>query len=166
MQLIQSDTLHISTDAGTPQSNGFREGSPDSPVLFAGLVADRLHEILTERESTHLPLPTSLHGRHLPLVAHQSTSAGHSWRVESALQQDGLRINGGETQCICSQQGQGEIQVGNQQVQIQGPEASMKVLGATSPWVDRCQLRLHISNKRRGKLGTPTNTSSKHIGDT
>ena len=59
MQLIQWDTLHISTDSGTlqiPQPNGLRQGSPDSPVLFAGLVPDRLYEI--QQESTNLPLPT------------------------------------------------------------------------------------------------------------
>ena len=50
MQLIKSDRLTIATEEASLeiiQTNGIRQGSPDSSVLFASLVADRLGEVLT-----------------------------------------------------------------------------------------------------------------------
>ena len=61
-QLIRSDKLTIATDEfqlNVTQTNGIRQGSPDSPVLFASLMADRLGGILPSKENCPQPLPTS-----------------------------------------------------------------------------------------------------------
>ena len=77
MQLIRSEKLTISTgdaELDVEQTNGIRQGSPDSPVLFASLVADRLGRILRAVESANTPClppggaiwmtPTSGRSRH------------------------------------------------------------------------------------------------------
>ena len=134
LQLIRSDLMQISTDSGmlrVPQSNGLRQGSPDSPVLFAGLVADRLQD--TVRGETVLPLPTS-GGLYMDDTYLWALTKEHLRdtvkRVEQDLLQDGLLFNGGKTQCVCSQSGHGTIMVSGRTVTIQGPDTSMKVLGA------------------------------------
>ena len=67
MQLIRSDKLTIATEESQldiTQTNGIRQGPPDSPVLFASLVADRLGGILQRKENCPQQLPTrgKLHG--------------------------------------------------------------------------------------------------------
>ena len=59
LQLIQSSSMQISTDSNVlhiPQSNGLRQGSPDSPVLFAGLVA-QVARYWGSRKGSHCPYP-------------------------------------------------------------------------------------------------------------
>ena len=58
MQLIRSDKLTISTgdaELEVEQTNGIRQGSPDSPLLFASLVADQLGGILRMVEKCKHP---------------------------------------------------------------------------------------------------------------
>ena len=113
MQLIRSDKLTIATEESQldiMQTNGIRQGSPDSSVLFASLVADRLGGILQKKETCSQPLPTSagatmddtylwsLTVEHLQNTVHEA---------EKALAMDGLKINGDKTQCICSVAQQG-----------------------------------------------------------
>ena len=71
MQVSVGDTVTT-----IPQTNGVRQGSPDSPVLFSRIVGDCLEQAV--RETRHLLPPAkgppppgvrgSVYGRHIPLV--------------------------------------------------------------------------------------------------
>ena len=106
MQLIRSDKLNISTgetELEVVQTNGIRQRSPDSPVLFAGLVADRLGGILRTLENCQQPLPTSGGVTWTPTSGlFRPSTYKIVGAVETVLAVDGLKINGDKTQGTCS----------------------------------------------------------------
>ena len=62
LQLVQCETLLVQTDGGNipvQQTNGVRQGSPDSPVLFAALMGESIGDILARREEGDTSLPFS-----------------------------------------------------------------------------------------------------------
>ena len=72
LQLVQCETLLVQTDGGNiniQQTNGVRQGSPDSPVLFAALMGvHRGHSCMQRRRGKLTSLQRrNVYGRHLPL---------------------------------------------------------------------------------------------------
>ena len=121
---------------GTCPSNKLTESDKgDSLVLFAALMGEAIGAILVRQEEGAHPLPfsgsmhmddTYLWAESLPFLQKQVQ------QVESSLSQEGLRINGQKTECVCSHPCTGAtITVGGQTMQVQGPSHNIKVLGAT-----------------------------------
>ena len=118
-----------------PQTNEVRQGSPDSPVLFASLMGEAIGAVLEKQEEGTHPLPfsgsmymddTYLWAESLPFLQSQVKT------VEELLSVEGLYINGEKTERVCSHPCDGEtITVGGQTVQAQGPNHHIKVLGAS-----------------------------------
>ena len=98
----------MQTDGGNlpiKQTNGVRQGSPDSPVLFAALMGKAIGAILEHTDEGEHPLPfsgsmymddTYLWSESLPLLQRQIQE------VEARLATEGLHINGEKTECVCS----------------------------------------------------------------
>ena len=138
LQLVQCDTLLVQTDGGNiniQQTNGVRQGSPDSPVLFAALMGESIGDILACGEEGETSLPfisgvmymddTYLWAESLSFLQQQIR------KVEQRLAIEGLHINGDKTECVCAHPKPGEtILVGGQTVQVRDPNPPIKVLGA------------------------------------
>ena len=97
------ETLLVQTDGGNiniQQTNGVRQGSPDSPVLLAALMGESIGDILACREEGENSLPfsggmymddTYLWAESLPFLQQQIR------KVEQRLAIEGLHINGDKT---------------------------------------------------------------------
>ena len=104
-----------------PQSNGVRQGSPDSPILFSRIVGDCLEQAL--QETQHLlppakgPAPPESGGAFMDDAHLWSHDATHLQATLAALErrlaQHGLLINPGKTAVIYSQpSGGGTFRIG------------------------------------------------------
>ena len=116
------------------QTNGVRQGSPDSPVLFAALMGESIGDILACREEGENSLPFS-GGMYMDDTYFWAESLSFLQqqirKVEQRLAIEGLHINGDKTECVCSHPKPGEtILVGGQTVQVRDPNHPIKVLGA------------------------------------
>ena len=108
-----------------PQSNGVRQGSPDSPILFSRIVGDCLQQAL--QETQHLlppakgPAPPESGGAYMDDTYLWSHDATHLQATLAALERHlarhGLTINPGKTAIIFSQPtGGGTFRIGGEVV--------------------------------------------------
>ena len=131
-----------------PQTNGVRQGSPDSPRLFAELIGECLQETLVE--DVHSTTPTPPHPAQPRELPPCPTSGGafmddtYLWggcsarlqrlitTLEAHLKRQGLDIHPKKTGIISSHsQGKGTpFRIGGETVLAQGPDVILHALGS------------------------------------
>ena len=123
--LLEAREMQVAAGDTIPQSNGVRQGSPDSPILFSRIVGDCLEQAL--QETQHLltpakgPAPPESGGAFMDdtyLWSHDPTHLQATLAaLERHLARHGLLINPGKTAIIFSQpQGGGEFRIGGEMV--------------------------------------------------
>ena len=146
LQLVQCEELLVQTDGGNlqiPQTNGVRQGSPDSPV-------GSHRNYPREERRRHTPAPIqwqSVYGRHISMgrITPFPTVASENLSVE------GLHINEEKIECVCSHPCAGEtITVGGQTVPVRGPDYHIKVLGASFKMSSVSGYRIHATKGQSG----------------
>ena len=140
LALLQARELHVHTDGGKhtiKQTNGVRQGSPDSPKLFSALVGEALNEAFEQaaddeqpEECQPIPHPGASFMDDTYLWAQSPDQLQRYLRAtEETLKKDGLEINT-KTVILCSKPTDKKFHIGGGDIQAKGPEAYMRVLGA------------------------------------
>ena len=120
-----------------PQSNGVRQGSPDSPIAFGRIVAKDLEKSLAEAKHakpTSGEPPPEDGGCYMDDSYLWSTSATHLQtmlnRVGTNLPKKGLDIHPVKTEIIDNQEGGTPFQVAGKTVLSKGADHVIRVLGS------------------------------------
>ena len=138
--LIHAQNLEIFFRGETfklQQSNGVRQGSPDSPIAFGRIVAKDLEQSIAEA-SPHKPTtgepPPENGGCFMDDSYLWSTSATHMQamltRIDSNFPKRGLDIHPVKTDIIDNQGGGTPFQVSGRRVLSKGPDHIIRVLGS------------------------------------
>ena len=124
-------------DTLTPiqQTNGVRQGSPDSPELFAAMVGDSLdHALSNAGPPPQFPPCPAGGGSYMDDTylwknnrAHLQAKLTH---LEGQLNPKGLEIHPGKTAIIASHDTGATFTIGGQQVAAQGPDTVITGLGS------------------------------------
>ena len=138
LALLGAREIEIQTDGGeqvVAQSNGVRQGSPDSPKLFATLIGEVLNTVFAKdkpKEESKVPVPhpgASFMDDTYLWAEKPDTLQYYLGETEKELKKDGLEINQ-KTMIICTHATTRCFQIGGGKIAAQGPEAVMNVLGA------------------------------------
>ena len=121
------------------QSNGVRQGGPDSPVAFSALVGREVQQTTREvKTSSHgpnpkLPPPPEHTAAYMDDVYVWGESPLHVQhlisRLETNLARHGLKINHKKT-CVISNEGAHTFYIAGHQIEAQGPDCPLMVLGS------------------------------------
>ena len=144
MQLIRADTITLATCGETlqvPQTNGVRQGSPDSPVVFSAAIGETLDEVMQElepvpRKGDNPKLPPSPQGGASFLDDTYLWSHNRNWLVkaltilEKKLGKKNLFLNAKKTHAIANAVDKTPLHIGGKEVQIQKGDAVVQVLGS------------------------------------
>ena len=120
-----------------PQTNGVRQGSPDSPIAFGRIIAVDLEKSIAEARGakpTDNEPPPEDGGSFMDDSYLWSTSATHLQRmldrVGTNLPKKGLNIHPLKTEIIDNQNGGVEFHVSGDKVLSKGPEHIIRALGS------------------------------------
>ena len=152
------------------QTNGVRQGSPDSPSLFSAGIGEAIDQVSRDMEAheirgDHPRLPPAPFGIGAFMDDTYVWGANKAWvqqclhEVVKQFAERGLEINPKKTMVICSMEGGGSFTIGGQTVNSLGPEQSCQYWGP--PWPSSTP-RGPLSgrcNTERAKASTPTSSS-------
>ena len=144
LQLLRADHLTLAVCGEllhVPQTNGVRQGSPDSPVVFSASIEETLDEVLSEpqhvtRQGENPKLPPSPQGGASFLDDTYLWSHNRRWLVkalavlEEKLKKKNLVPNAKKTQAIANVKDKTPLDIGGKQVPIQKGDAIMTILGS------------------------------------
>ena len=142
LALLEARELNIAVAdevVSVPQSNGVRQGSPDSPVLFSRIIADDLQEALRDAQpllgENRGPPPPHSGGAFMDDTYLWGYSKEHLQyalaSLERRLASHGLAINPGKTAIIHSQpQGGGTFLIGGEEVACKPHGTVITALGS------------------------------------
>ena len=129
------------------QTNGVRQGSPDSPSLFSAGIGEAIDQVSRDMEAheirgDHPRLPPAPFGIGAFMDDTYVWSANKAWvqqclhEVVKRFAERGLEINPKKTMVICSVEGGDSFTIGGQTVTSLGPEAIMPVLGSPVTFIN------------------------------
>ena len=144
LQLLRADHLTLAVCGEllhVPQTNGVRQGSPDSPVVFSASIGETLDEVLAElqhvtRQGENPKLPPSPQGGASFLDDTYLWSHNRRWLekalavLEDKLKKKNLVLNAKKTQVIANVEDRKPLDIGGKQVPIQKGDAIMTILGS------------------------------------
>ena len=144
LQLLRADHLTLAVCGEllhVPQTNGVRQGSPDSPVVFSASIGETLDEVLSElqhvtRQGENPKLPPSPQGGASFLDDTHLWSHNRRWLekalavLEEKLKKKNLVLNAKKTQAIANVEDKKPLDIGGKQVPIQKGDAIMTILGS------------------------------------
>ena len=144
LQLLRADHLTLAVCGEllhVPQTNGVRQGSPDSPVVFSASIGETLDEVLAElqhvsRQGENPKLPPSPHEGASFLDDTYLWSHNRRWLekalavLEDKLKKKNLVLNAKKTQAIANVEDRKPLDIGGKQVPIQKGNAIMTILGS------------------------------------
>ena len=123
------------------QTNGVRQGSPDSPSLFSAGIGEAIGQVVQDMQAheirgDHPRLPPAPFGIGAFMGDTYVWGANRAWvqhslhEVVRRFAERGLEINPKKTMVICSTEDGGSFSIGGKTVHSHGPEAIMTVLGS------------------------------------
>ncbi|CAE7637897.1 unnamed protein product [Symbiodinium sp. CCMP2592] len=144
MSLLQARGVTIAAggaDTLVPQTNGVRQGSPDSPVLFSARVGECLLQTVAQTQNQQrqggnpkLPPPPHHAGAFMDDTYLWGEQADHLQRtldiLQRLLREHGLRINPKKTRIICSTDDPHRFHIDGEWVAAESGEAALTVLGS------------------------------------
>ena len=128
-------------EVGVPQTNGVRQGSPDSPVLFSARVGEALLETLQHTQQQDrggdnplLPPPPHHGGSYMDDTYLWGENPLHLQatldKLQSILRRHGLKINPKKTRIITNTDNPFRFKIDGQLVTPEGGDAALTVLGS------------------------------------
>ncbi|CAE7730219.1 unnamed protein product, partial [Symbiodinium sp. CCMP2456] len=144
LALLQARELVLGVggeEVAVQQTNGVRQGSPDSPVLFSARVGECLQNTLCQTqqqprggENPTLPPPPHHGGSFMDDTYLWGENPQHLQatlqKLEAAFKQHGLKINPKKTRIIASTDHPFVFKIDGQRVQAERGEAALTVLGS------------------------------------
>ncbi|CAE7277276.1 unnamed protein product [Symbiodinium sp. CCMP2592] len=151
LQLIGAREFHVVLgDTAVPisQTNGVRQGSPDSPSLFSAGIGEAIDQVTEDlrgvpRPSVNPKLPPAPHGIGAFMDDTYIWGSCHGWiqkcleAVQARFKQRGLEINPKKTMVLCSIEGGEGFVIGDRTVAADPPSAIMPVLGSPLTFVNQ-----------------------------
>ncbi|CAE7301426.1 pol, partial [Symbiodinium sp. CCMP2592] len=137
-------------DATVPisQTNGVRQGSPDSPSLFSAGIGEAIDQVVEDlrgepRQGPDPKLPPAPHGIGAFMDDTYIWGSCHSWiqkcldATQARLRQRGLEINPKKTMVMCSRSAAEGFVIGDRTVPADPPESIMPVLGSPLTFINQ-----------------------------